>query len=217
MSETNSMLGEQTSGSSTTTTDTSTETTADAEVATDQSTGTPDTSDSQQKDSQPDTGTADGVPESYSDFSVMEGMELDLSAMEEFKPLAKELNLSQENAQRLVDLAGKMVSKQTEKFQQAFNDDVTARHEAIKTDKEIGGDKLKASTESVNRVLGSLLSQEEKTDLIENYFGRYGDHPVMFKLLARVAGKMSEDTFVSGGAPSPNANPAHIMYPTMRK
>ena len=45
----------------------------------------------------------DGAPEKY-EFKPAEGQELDETALKEFEPIARELNLNQEQAQKFVDL-----------------------------------------------------------------------------------------------------------------
>jgi len=55
----------------------------------------------------------EGAPEKYEAFKVPEGVTIDETAATEFGALAKELNLTQENAQKLVDYQIK--------FQQAQN------------------------------------------------------------------------------------------------
>ena len=54
-----------------------------------------------------------GAPEEYADFTLPEGMEADPDLIAEFKAEAKRLNLSQEDAQKLVDIQAKLAEKQS--------------------------------------------------------------------------------------------------------
>ena len=78
------------------------------------------------------------VPESY-DFRAPEGATLDKSAVDAATPIFKELGLTQDQAQKLVDLYPKI----TENIVKANNDAYTAMREGwvseLKADKEIGG------------------------------------------------------------------------------
>lgn len=55
------------------------------------------------KPTPPKEETPPGAPEKYA-FTAPEGQELDTSALAQFEPVARELNLTQEQAQKLVDV-----------------------------------------------------------------------------------------------------------------
>lgn len=137
-----------------------------------------------------------GAPETYAEFTVKEGQTLDKVALDMALPMFKEMNLTQEQAQRLVDLQAENIGKANE----AFTADKTARLDAIKNDKEYGGDKFAESSEAVGRALNTILSTDEQADL-KAYTDRFGPNPTLFRLMYRVATKvMSEDgRFETGG------------------
>jgi len=56
-----------------------------------------------------------GAPENY-DIKAPEGMELDQEALGEFAPIAKELKLTNEQAQKLADVHSKTLQRQTETY-----------------------------------------------------------------------------------------------------
>lgn len=142
-----------------------------------------------------------GAPEAYEDFKIPEGMESAKDVLDELKPILKdELNLSQEKAQKLIDFyTGKVLPHFQAKGIEVWNADIEKRQNEIKNDKEIGGEKLKASTEAVNRVVNSFLKPEE-SEALKEYSARFGDSPVLIKLLARVGNAMKEDGIVIVGA-----------------
>ncbi len=61
------------------------------------------------KPTPPKEETPPGAPEKYA-FTAPEGQELDTSALAQFEPVARELNLTQEQAQKLVDVYPKVLA-----------------------------------------------------------------------------------------------------------
>jgi hypothetical protein len=137
----------------------------------------------------------EGAPETYADFTAPEGVTLDKEAIAAALPMFKEMNLTQEQAQRLVTLQAENVQKANE----AFAADKATRLQAIKDGKEFGGDKFEATSEAVGRALNTMLNQDEQVAL-KAYTDRFGPCPELFTLMARVATRMKEDTgFETGG------------------
>jgi hypothetical protein len=151
-----------------------------------------------------------GAPEEYAEFTLKEGQTLDQAALDYALPIFKELGLTQEQAQKLVNIQAEGMAKATE----AFTNDKAARLDAIKNDKEYGGDKFVASSEAVGRALNTLLSADEQADL-KAYTERFGPNPTLFRLMYRVATKaLSEDTrFEQGGQ---NGVAAVNFYPNSK-
>jgi len=85
------------------------------------------------------------VPEQYADFAFEEGKALDTELADDIKATAKELGLTQSQAQKLADLALKRTesaqSKQAEMLAQA-RDEWAGQ---AKADKEFGGDAIEAN------------------------------------------------------------------------
>lgn len=131
----------------------------------------------------------------YTDFKMPDGETLDQSMVDAALPIFKELKLTQEQAQQLVDLQAANVKAANE----AFAADKTSRLDAIKNGKEFGGDKFEASAEAVGRALNTVLTQDEQVAL-KAYTDRFGPCPEIFTMMARVATRMKEDTsFETGG------------------
>lgn len=138
------------------------------------------------------------APEEYADFTLPEGMEVDKDLLAEFLPIAKELKLTQDQAQKLVDIEAKMVAKRMD----AWNTVVQGWSEATKTDKEIGGDNFDKNVEVAQRALNTFGTPELKTAL--NQYG-LGNHPELIRLMVRIGNAMREDGIVlPGGQPSGN-------------
>lgn len=153
-----------------------------------------------------------GAPEAYAEFKLPEGVKVDAERLEAALPLFKEMNLTQEQAQKLVELQAEGVKKADEQFAS----DKAARLQALKTDKEIGGDNFTKSTEMVGRALNSFLSAEEQQDLSQ-YINRFGTNTTLVKLMYRVAKGMTEDTkFEAGGNASSTEDRINTFYSTMQ-
>lgn len=144
-----------------------------------------------------------GAPEAYEDFAAPEGVELDATVLDEFKGAAKELNLSQAQAQSVVDLGVKLQQSFTEKSNEATDTLIAGWAEAAKADKEIGGDAFEQNLALAKKATDTFGSDEFKAELLEKY--RLGDHPEFIRLMVKVGKAISEDTLVpaSGeGAPA---------------
>ena len=148
------------------------------------------------------------VPESY-DLKMPEGVELDKAAADEFTVIAKELKLDQAAAQKLADIGAKMATRQAEAHAKL----VESWTEQVKTDKEIGGDKLEENLGVARKAIDAFGSPELKALL--NSTG-LGNHPEVVKLAFKVGKAISEDRLVSG-APKGNASndPAKKLFPNM--
>lgn len=147
------------------------------------------------------------VPESY-DLKMPEGVELDKAAADEFTAIAKELKLDQVTAQKLADVAAKQAQRQVE----AHAQQVASWVEQVKTDKEIGGDKLDENLGVARKAIDTFGSPELKELLSSTGMG---NHPEVIKLAYKVGKAISEDGFVKGTPPGPETDPAKKLYPNM--
>ena len=159
--------------------------------------------------STPDTKpTEPVVPEAY-ELKMPEGVELDQAATTEFTAIAKELKLDQAAAQKLADIGAKMAQRQADAHAQL----VETWTEQVKTDKEIGGDKLAENLGVARKAIDTFGSPELKALL--NSTG-LGNHPEVVKLAFKVGKAISEDGFVSGSPKGNTTNdPAKKLFPNM--
>ena len=186
---------------------TSTDTTNAGDTATtDVTTGAtpPEQTSDQATDTKADTPD---VPESY-DLKMPEGVELDKAAADEFTAIAKELKLSAEGAQKLADVGAKMAQRQAE----AHANLVESWVEQVKTDKEIGGDKLDENLAVARKAVDAFGTPELKDFL--NATG-LGNHPALIKAFYKAGKAISEDKFVTGAPKGPETDMAKKMFPTM--
>ena len=148
------------------------------------------------------------VPEKY-EFTKPEGVQMDEAALDDFAALAKDLKLSQVEAQTVIDkMAPAMAARQAEAIQKA-----AAEWAASATaDKEYGGDKLTESLTTAKKALDAFGTPELRTLLNDS---RLGNHPEVIRFMVRAGKAISEDRMVTGGAgpATAGANVARALYP----
>ncbi|ENY6782862.1 peptidase [Providencia huaxiensis] len=134
------------------------------------------------------------APEKY-EFTAGEGQELDKEAVAAFEPIAREIGLSNEQAQKIVDVYGSTIIPQIAKQQEAaWQKQVTEWAETVKADKELG------SVESIGNAQKAM--DQFGTPELKQYLNDsgLGNHPELFRIFSRIGKAMSEDGFVSGSS-----------------
>ncbi|EJD6367766.1 peptidase [Providencia rettgeri] len=135
------------------------------------------------------------APEKY-EFTAGKDQELDAAAVAAFEPIARELGLSNEQAQKIVDVYGSTIMPQLVKQQaDEWQKQVTGWAETVNADKEGLG-----STESIGnaqKALDQFGSPELKSYLVETGLG---NHPELVRVFSKIGKAMSEDGFVSGSS-----------------
>lgn len=158
-----------------------------------------------------DQGTAPVVPESY-DLKLPENALLDAKALEGVSEFAKELKLSNEQAQKLLERENAAVQSYAQAQTEQRQQDITAWEGEITADKEFGGDHLKESLESAKGVLKRFDPDGGVLELLDQ--SGYGSHPKVLRFLARIGKASKEDTIHKGGAPTGGPKTlAERLYP----
>lgn len=161
-----------------------------------------------------DKGTQQqAAPEKY-EFKLPEGVEVDAEVMGKLEGIAKELNLSQEAAQKFADLGPELLQKwgktQTEAIQKTQGEWL----EATKTDKEFGGEKIDANIAVAKKALDTFGTPALAKLLNDTGLG---NHPEVIRAFYRAGKAISEDRHVSGGAaPSGRKDAASVLYPNQQ-
>ncbi|WP_318587792.1 peptidase [Enterobacter hormaechei] len=151
----------------------------------------------------------EGAPEKY-EFTAGEGVELDTEALKDFEPVARELNLTNEQAQKLVDAYPKILAGVQQRQAEAWQKQTEGWAETVKADKEIGGDKLTANLSAAQRALEQFGDPELKKYLDSTGLG---NHPALVKAFIKVGKAMSEDKVVTGGHESGGSDLISAFYP----
>jgi hypothetical protein len=149
----------------------------------------------------------DGAPEKY---EFKDADKIDAKVLEAFTESAKEANLSQDAAQKLLDKVAPALQARTDEQVKQVHQQWT---EASTTDKEFGGAKLKENLAVAKKGLDQFSTPELRTFLEASGLG---SHPEVIRLLYRVGKAISEDTFV-GGRKTQAQSPEEVFYPTMVK
>lgn len=155
-----------------------------------------------------------GAPEQYGDFTMPDGVEVDKAKLEAISPVFKELNLSQEGAQKLVDFYAKTVAETQNANAEAWKATRETWKVAAKADKEIGGEQYDAQVGLAKKGLAHF-GTPELADYLDTYGG--GDNPEVIRFLARVGSIVTEDTVKFGkvATPAATSDPAAAMFPSM--
>lgn len=179
--------------------------------------GTPGT-EQQESTETTEQGTSDeqhsGAPETYTDFTLPEGVPIDKELLNAVLPVFKEAGLTQEQAQRLITFHGEGAKLNAATFEA----DKNSRVEAIKNDKEVGGENFTQASETMGRALSQFLNDSEQAEL-KAYVDRFGPSPILAKLMYRVGKGMTEDSRMERGnnarAEPDQATILKNMYPSM--
>lgn len=148
------------------------------------------------------------APEKY-EFKAGEGQELDAEAVKQFEPIAKELNLSNDQAQKLVDLYGSKIMPQlVQQMQDQQRQQIEQWAEQVKADKTIGSDE---SIGSAQKAMDKFGTPELKEFL--NTTG-LGNHPELVRIFANIGKAMSEDGLVTGSSGGGQSAAAVLFGPT---
>tara|TARA_Y100000361_G_scaffold39926_1_gene34202 strand:- start:192 stop:818 length:627 start_codon:yes stop_codon:yes gene_type:complete len=135
----------------------------------------------------------EGAPESY-EFQAIEGadLEIDSAPVQAFSEIAKDLNLTQEQAQSVLDKVAPALRQQNDDY---INEVRSEWVESVKSDPEIGGDKLQENLGKAVRVLDAFGTPELKSLLGETGLG---DNPEIIRFLYRTYQDIGEDRFLTG-------------------
>jgi len=160
--------------------------------------------------------TESGAPESYADFSQVQGAEIATETLDAFKPLAKELNLTQEQAQKLLDFAAHNMAAavqapylEWQKTQGEWLATIAADPETGKQwgTKQQPGPAQIAATRAITELGGDALRNAL------NITGA-GSNPEIVRAFVKIGNMLSEPGFTSGTpVKTDEKNPAKIMYP----
>lgn len=163
-----------------------------------------------------------GAPEAYADFTVPEGFELDKEVGDEARAIFKGYNLTQEQAQGLVDFYVKHTKEALEAPFNAYMDKRQEWRDTINADPEIGGSKLNDVKVSIGRLIDSFGNSKVAEAFREamDYTGA-GDNPAVVRGLFELSKRLTEGHAVRGNGPSTEGqrigqaapSAAQAMYP----
>lgn len=191
---------------------------AQTQETTEESTQTTETTETEKGTLAGDAGKAEAsnAPEAY-EFKLPEGMELDATLTDKVTPVFKELDLTQENAQKLVDVYSPYVQEQVKVQEKAAIDSWNKQVDEWKTEtvKQLGTT-AKEDMVAVGKILNVAGTPELRKILNES---GYGNHPEFVKFFVKVGKAVSEDSFIEGKSDTAGEGGINLdkMYPSMQE
>lgn len=150
-----------------------------------------------------------GAPEEYGTFDLPENFDMNNDTLAEYHTFAKENNLTQEQAQRGVDMVAKMKEAEMDNWVEQQKSWV----EQAKADTEYGNDKFDESI-SVAVKARDNFGTSEFNEMLDS--SGLGNHPEMIRFLHRVGKAISEDSVVVGGTTTSQLTREAVLYPSMQ-
>ncbi|MBD1555014.1 peptidase [Pseudomonas typographi] len=161
------------------------------------------------------------IPEKYEFSNLPEGYTLDEAALGEWSGVFKELGLTQEQAQKLVEMDAKRYTAanspeaQRQAAIEARNSHVAQWETAVKQDKELGGAKLAESLSIAQKALTDFGTPELSAMLKESGLG---SHPEVVRFFHKVGKELSEGKLHRAATDVPaERSIAERMYPNYPK
>jgi hypothetical protein len=151
--------------------------------------------DSEDDKKQDDKEAAEEEKEVSYKLELREESLLDNSVVETVTVFAKENNLSNEQAQQLLDQQDQLIQNFQDSQRETYEDMLEDWRNTVINDKELGGDNLNATATKAQRVTSTYAS-EELIDLLRQT--GYGDHPEVVKFLAKIGEAMGDDSVETG-------------------
>jgi hypothetical protein len=156
--------------------------------------------------------TKASAPEKY-EFQTPDGVVVDDSSIEAFSEIAKELDMPQEAAQKILDKMAPILAQQ----QVAVLDGLSQSWiEGVRADKEIGGDKLQENLAVAKKAIDTFGTPELRQLLNDS---KLGNHPEVIRAFYRAGKAISEDSkVVSGDAARPGGmrDLSKALYPNQQ-
>lgn len=149
-----------------------------------------------------------GAPEKY-DFSIPEGMQVDEALMSQFEGLARESNLSNEQANKIAGIYAERMQAAEKANAEAWKQLQDKWVGDLRNDSDVGGQNFNANMEiakdAVNKFGGEELSTALKELGVDN-------HPLLVKAFVKIGKAIQEDSFVSPGQQG-SSKTAQSLYP----
>lgn len=130
-------------------------------------------------------------------FKAADGGEIDPTIAEAYAPVAKELGLTNEGAQKLIDKLGPVVDARLAQQQTEMLAEFTKQNvAACVADKEFGGDDIVKNVATAEKALTAFGTPALRKLLEET---KLSNHPEIIRAFYRAGKAISEDKFVEGG------------------
>ena len=165
-----------------------------------------------------DLNTAEAAPNrapatdgDYDEFQRPNGTEIDHDTNHRFKLLAKEIGLTQQEAQRLVNFYADQIVRLQNQWTERHQNRGSQWQKQCRTDPELAGNggfdhNVATAKRAVNHFGGGKLSLA----LAET---GAGNHPEILRCFYRIGKALSEDGFIASGSKRQKKSYAETFYP----
>ncbi len=151
-----------------------------------------------------------GAPKEYETFDMPEGMEMNEAELIAFTPVARDAELSQEQAQKVITYEAARVAEHTQSQIDAWakvNEDWKTE---VRSDKELGGPAYDVTVGNAKTALKAYGTPALMDALVSTGMG---NHPEFIRMFSRVGKAMGEDNLSTGGPAEGVRSAADILYP----
>lgn len=161
--------------------------------------------------------SADKTPVEYEAFKLPDGVQVDEQKMAEFKANASEAGLSQDQAQKLVDVYSAALKSANDASTQLWYDQQKEWQQAVMKDPEIGGKNFEPMKETVAKAI-DLIGGDDAARIRQAFeYTGAGNNPEIIRFLYRLGSAIGEGSAVDGGKPAavePPRSAAAVLYPS---
>jgi hypothetical protein len=166
-------------------------------------------------EAKPEDAKPDDKPIEYEPFKLPDGVEVNAEKLGEFSKIAAESGLTQEVAQKIVDLYSSELKAMTEAPMRAWTELQNTWRDQVKNDPEIGGANLDKNLATTKAGLKNLLGEgADKFFAALNVTGA-GNNPEIIRGLFKAAQSHAPASPVAGRPASGQKSAGSTLYPTM--
>ena len=163
------------------------------------------------KDGDKDKADGDEPKALSTEFKMPEGMELDTEAAEAFIPLAQELGLDQDQAQKLVDFYATERTKLQKASVDAWEKTQADWQDQVKSDPEVGGADLEENLGIATKALKKFGNDAFNDAILA---AGMGNNVEFIRFAFKIGKAMSEDTIGTGSpAVKTDLDRAKLLFP----
>lgn len=156
------------------------------------------------------------APEKY-ELTVPEGFQLEPETTAEFESIAREFDLDNDQANKLIPLGVKLAQRIEAKQAETHATQVAQWAEDVRNDKEIGGAHFESTVATAKKALDRFGTPELKQLMDTSGFG---NHPEIVRAFHRIGLAIADDKFVnapSGGGTAKSAAAVLFDHPTSQR
>lgn len=146
-------------------------------------------------------------------FTLPEGFKADEKLMASFVGVLKDTKVSQEVGQKFLDLHANVIKQVSEANTKAWDTTKTAWEGEVKADKEIGGDKLTPTVQSISKLIDSFGAEGAKAFRTALDITGAGSNPAIIRGLAKLAAKLTEGGHVAGNPAKGEKSLGEVFFP----